>query len=62
VRDHVRLRELARCLKTRPQFIEEPQIEINLLIAGAVERTGGRIGIAAKIARYEFVPAAANAA
>ena len=50
MRDHVGLGELARfaadrtAVKTRRDLIEERGVEINLLIAGTIERTHGGLG------------------
>lgn len=45
--DHVGLREFARGPESLLQFIKETEIEVDLLVTGTVERTGGRIGPAA---------------
>jgi hypothetical protein len=37
VRDHVRLREIAGSAEARSELLEEAQIDIDLLVTGAVE-------------------------
>ena len=44
VRDHVRLSEIAGRPEAVAQLTEERQIEIELLVGRAVERTGRRAG------------------
>ena len=44
VRNHIRLREVARGLEPPLQFFKEGEIEIHLAIAGAVKRTTRRTG------------------
>src|SRR5690606_20185862 len=48
VRDYIGLREIAGCPEFLRQFAEEAEIDIDLGIAGAVERSGSRRGEAAR--------------
>src|SRR5947209_5770101 len=43
VRDDVRLRELARRAELRAQLVEEAEVDIDLFVLRAVERSGGRL-------------------
>ena len=44
VSQHIGLSEISRCAEALLQFIVEAQIDINLLVLGAVEWTGGGLG------------------
>ena len=48
VRDHVRLREVARGFEPACQLVEEPEIEVDAVVAGTIERTGRRLREAAR--------------
>ena len=47
MRDDVGLREVARRLELRLELVPEGQVDVDLLVAGAVERAGARVGAAA---------------
>ena len=51
MRDHVRLREVTRCVESVLHLLEEPEIQIDMLVPGAVERTDGRAGESAAFRR-----------
>src|SRR5271154_2487537 len=41
MRDHIGLRKFSRHTKTLLQFVEETKIDVDLLISGTIERSGG---------------------
>lgn len=45
--DHISLRELTRCAESPFELIKELEIQVDLLVAGAIERTGGSLSNAA---------------
>ena len=43
VRDHIGLREVARRAEAPAQLVEEIGVDVDVLVAGTVERTHGRL-------------------
>ena len=55
VRDDVGLREVTRGAEAVAELLEEAEVEIDLLVAGAVERPDGGVGLAAALRRRRLL-------